>query len=78
MPRKVLSGVVVGNKSQKTLMVLVTFIRKHPMYHKLMKISKKYAVHAEEYEKFSLGDEVQIIESRPISKTKSWVVLEKS
>ena len=74
MPKKVLTGVVVSDKMQKTVTVLVERQFPHPLYGKLIKRSKKYLAHDPE-EKYKLGDVVEIIESRPISKRKRFRVL---
>ena len=74
MPKRILSGVVVSAKAQKTIIVKVERRFKHPKYHKTVKVSKKYAVH-DENSQFKEGEIVKIIESRPLSKTKRWQVL---
>ncbi|MCC8372114.1 MAG: 30S ribosomal protein S17 [Rickettsia endosymbiont of Pseudomimeciton antennatum] len=74
MPKRVLQGVVVSSKTDKTITVKVERRFKHPMYKKIVKVSKKYAAHDPE-NMYKDGDKVSIVESRPISKTKSWVVL---
>ena len=74
MPKKVLTGVVVSDKMQKTVTVLVERQFPHPLYGKVIKRSKKYLAHDPE-EKYKLGDVVEIIESRPISKRKRFRVL---
>ncbi|MDE3059449.1 MAG: 30S ribosomal protein S17 [Pseudomonadota bacterium] len=74
MPKRVLSGVVVSDKSEKTVIVRVDRRVSHPIYKKTIRKSKKYAAH-DEQGKFKIGDAVQIIESRPISKTKRWAVV---
>ena len=74
MPKKVLTGVVVSDKMQKTVTVLVERQFPHPLYGKVIKRSKKYLAHDPE-EKYKLGDVVEIIESRPISKRKRLRVL---
>ncbi|WP_253308012.1 MULTISPECIES: 30S ribosomal protein S17 [unclassified Rickettsia] len=74
MPKRVLQGVVVSSKADKTITVKVERKFKHPIYKKFVKVSKKYAAHDPE-NKFQDGDKVNIIESRPISKTKTWIVL---
>lgn len=74
MPKKVLTGVVVSDKMQKTVTVLVERQFSHPLYGKVIKRSKKYLAHDPE-EKYKLGDVVEIIESRPISKRKRFRVL---
>lgn len=75
MPKRVLKGIVVSASPDKTVVVRVERRFKHPIYKKIVRVSKKYSAH-DEYNKFAIGDMVSIIESRPISKTKSWVVLE--
>ena len=74
MPKKVLTGVVVSDKMQKTVTVLVERQFPHPLYGKVIKRSKKYLAHDPE-EKYKLGDVVEIIESRPISKRKRFRVV---
>ena len=74
MPKKVLTGVVVSDKMQKTVTVLVERQFPHPLYGKVIKRSKKYLAHDPE-EKYKLWDVVEIIESRPISKRKRFRVL---
>lgn len=75
MPRRVLQGTVVSDKGEKTITVLVTRRVMHPIYKKYIRTSKKYAAH-DEANKFKIGDEVSIIECRPISKRKRWMVTE--
>lgn len=74
MPRKILKGVVVADKCDKTIAVRVACSFLHPLYKKMVRRHKKYLVH-DETNHFKVGDEVTIIESRPISKTKKWVVM---
>jgi small subunit ribosomal protein S17 len=74
MPKRVLQGVVVSSKAAQTVTVKVERRFRHPMYGKIVKVSKKYAAHDPE-NSCSEGDIVKIEESRPISKTKSWIVL---
>ncbi len=74
MPKRVLQGVVISSKNDKTVTVKVERRFKHPIYKKFIKVSKKYAAHDPD-NKFQEGDKVNIIESRPISKTKTWVVI---
>ncbi len=74
MPKRILQGVVVSDKQDKTVVVSVERQVMHPVYKKFVKRSKKYAAH-DENNQFKVGDTVRIIESRPISKTKSWTVL---
>lgn len=75
MPKKILDGVVVGDKADKTVSVEVSRTVKHPKYHKMITKSKKYAVHDPENQ-YKVGDILKIQESAPISKTKKWTVLE--
>ena len=70
---RTLVGKVVSNKMQKTVTVLVERREKHPLYGKFVLVSKKYHAHNEMGE-LNEGDTVEIAESRPISKTKSWKV----
>ena len=74
MPKRLLSGVVVSSNSNKTIVVKVTRRVKHKLYKKIISRSKKYHAH-DENNKFKIGDLVSIIESKPISKTKSWIVV---
>ncbi len=74
MPKRILSGVVVSSNSNKTIIVKVTRRVKHKLYKKIISRSKKYHVH-DENNQFKNGDLVSIIESKPISKLKSWIVL---
>lgn len=69
-----LKGVVVGDKMDKTVVVSVSRFVKHPLYGKFYKISKKYKAHDEE-KKYKVGDEVEIVETRPISKDKKFKVI---
>ncbi|GAP61902.1 MAG: 30S ribosomal protein S17 [Ardenticatenia bacterium] len=71
--RKRLEGVVVSDKMDKTVVVLVERLVRHPIYGKQVRRSKKYHAHDERNE-VRVGDRVEIVESRPISKTKRWVV----
>jgi small subunit ribosomal protein S17 len=73
MPKRVLQGIVVSDAQNKTVVVRVERRVMHPLYKKFITRSKKYAAHDED-NKFHAGDAVQIEESRPISKRKSWVV----
>ena len=77
MPRRVLQGVVVSDKGEKTVVVLVERRVMHPIYKKFIKRSKKYAAH-DETNAFKTGDSVRIRECRPISKRKHWEVLAES
>ena len=75
MPKRLLSGIVISSNSNKTIVVEVTRRVKHKPYKKIIKRSKKYHVH-DEKNSFKNGDRVSIIETRPISKTKKFTVLE--
>ena len=74
MPKKVLNGIVVSDKPNKTITVLVERKYQHPVLKKVMKARKKYNVHDEE-NKFKVGDKVSIRESRPFSKNKKFEVI---
>ncbi len=69
--RKVLVGEVVSNKMDKSIVVKVETLVMHPLYKKYIKRSKKYMAHDPNNE-CSIGDKVEIIESRPLSKRKRW------
>ena len=75
MTKKILKGKVTSSKSDKTIVVEVTRKFKHPFYDKVIKRSKKYHAH-DETNKLKEGEEVSIIESKPISKKKTWQVIE--
>ena len=74
MPKRVLTGTVVSDKTDKTVVVRVERRVKHPLYGKIIKRSKKYHAHDEGNE-FREGETVRIEETRPISKLKTWTVL---
>ena len=73
--RKELIGRVVSDKMQKTVVVEVEHIRRHPRYEKVVRVRKKFYAHDEE-NACQVGDLVRIVESRPLSRTKRWVVEE--
>ncbi len=73
--RKIRVGHVVGDKMNKTVVVAVETIRRHPLYGKNIKREVKYKVHDEKKE-CKLGDVVRIVETRPLSKFKRWRVAE--
>lgn len=75
MPKRILQGTVVSDKADKTVTVSVERRVIHPLYKKTVRKSKKYAAH-DETNQYKVGDVVRIEESRPISKSKSWVVLD--
>ncbi len=70
-----LTGKVVSNKCEKTITVLVETYKRHPLYNKRVKYSKKYAAH-DELEKAKVGDTVRIRMTKPISKTKRYELVE--
>ncbi len=74
MPKRILQGIVESTKNKKTVVVRVERRFSAPIYKKIIMRSSKYAAH-DQYEKCKVGDLVKIIESRPVSKTKTWVVL---
>lgn len=71
------TGIITSNKMNKTLVVTVTTYKLHPKYQKRYAISKKFYAHCEDSSQFNIGDEVTILESRPISKLKHWKVTDK-
>jgi len=73
MPKRILSGTVISSNSNKTIVVKVTRRVKHKLYKKIISLSKNYHVHDEDNQ-FKSGDIVNIIESKPISKLKKWIV----
>jgi len=73
--RKTRTGVVVSDKMDKSITVLVERREQHPLYGKFMKVSKKFMVHDEKNEAHP-GDTVRIMETRPLSKSKKWRLLE--
>jgi small subunit ribosomal protein S17 len=77
MPKRVLQGVVVSNKTDKTVVVRVERRFTHPMLTKTIRRSKRYQAH-DEGNVHQVGDEVLIEESKPISKNKRWVVIGKA
>tara|TARA_B100001996_G_C18433140_1_gene505349 strand:+ start:304 stop:540 length:237 start_codon:yes stop_codon:yes gene_type:complete len=74
MPKKILTGVVVSDKPNKTITVLVERKYQHPILKKIIKTKKKYSAH-DEKNTFKNGDLVKIIECKPRSKTKKFEVL---
>lgn len=73
--RKTRYGKVVSDKMDKTIVVAVETTRRHPLYHKTLKVTKKYKAHDENNEA-KIGDTVLIMETRPISKDKCWRLVE--
>ena len=76
MPKRILIGTVTSDKTDKTVTVLVERKVKHPLYGKIIRRSKKYHAHDEKNE-FAMGDTVRIEETKPISKTKTWTVIDR-
>ncbi|MEO1045363.1 MAG: 30S ribosomal protein S17 [Pseudomonadota bacterium] len=76
MPKRVLTGTVVSDKTDKTVVVKVERKVKHPLYGKIIRLSKKYHAHDED-NSFKAGEVVRIEETRPISKLKTWRVLDR-
>lgn len=74
MPKRILEGDVVSDKTDKTITVLVERRFMHPVYKKYVKRTDKYAAHDAENQ-YKTGDRVRIIETAPISKTKRWTVI---
>ncbi len=72
--KRTLKGMVVSDKMDKTIVVLVERLKQHPRYKKRYKIHKKYKAHDQE-NKYKIGDKVVIQESKPISKDKKWIVI---
>jgi small subunit ribosomal protein S17 len=75
MPKRLLQGIVVSDKADKTVVVDVERRFTHPILKKTVRRTKKYQAHDPE-NRFKIGDRVVIQESKPISKTKRWVVIE--
>ena len=75
MPKKILTGIVISDKPNKTVTVLVERKYQHPVLKKIVKVKKKYNAH-DENNKFKSGDKVSIIESKPFSKNKKFQVME--
>ena len=76
MPKRILTGTIVSDKTDKTVVVKVERRVKHPLYGKIIKRSKKYHAHDEGNE-FKQGETVRIEETRPISKLKTWKVVDR-
>jgi small subunit ribosomal protein S17 len=76
MPKRVLTGVIVSDKGEKTVVVNVERKVKHPLYGKIIRRSKKYHAHDEANE-FKAGETVRIEETAPMSKLKNWKVIER-
>ncbi len=76
MPKRVLTGVIVSDKGDKTVVVNVERKVKHPLYGKIIRRSKKYHAHDEANE-FKAGETVRIEETKPLSKLKTWKVIDR-
>lgn len=74
MPKRILQGVVVSDKNDKTIVVQVERRYTHPLFKKTVRRTKKYHAHDEKNE-FKIGDQVSIQECAPVSKNKRWIVL---
>ena len=74
MPKRILSGKVVKKSGDKTVSVLVTRQTTHPIYKKIMRVSKKYLVHDTD-NNITVGENVKIQETKPLSKNKSWEII---
>ena len=74
MPKRILTGKVVKKSGDKTISVQVTRQTTHPVYKKIIRVSKKYLAHDSD-NKVIVGDSVRIQETKPISKNKSWEVI---
>ena len=75
MPKKILNGIVVSDKENKTIKVMVERKYQHPLFRKVVKSKKKYSAH-DEQNKFKIGDKVSIIECKPYSKNKKFEVFQ--
>lgn len=73
--RKVRIGIVTSNKMEKTATILIERRVKHPQYHRIVRRSKKFLAHDENND-CQIGDEVRIVETRPLSRLKRWRVVE--
>ena len=74
MPKRILSGKVVKKSGDKTVSVLVTRQTTHPIYKKILRVSKKYLAHDAD-NTIAIGENVKIQETKPLSKNKSWEII---
>ncbi len=74
MPKRILSGKVVKKSGDKTVSVLVTRQTTHPIYKKIIRVSKKYLAH-DANNTIAVGENVKIQETKPLSKSKSWEII---
>ncbi|MFA5751373.1 MAG: 30S ribosomal protein S17 [Candidatus Paceibacterota bacterium] len=72
--KQILKGVVISDKMDKTVVVLVSRFVKHPKYGKYYKINKKYKAHDND-NKYKIGDKVEIVSTKPVSKDKKFIVI---
>lgn len=77
MPKKTLLGTIVSNATPNTVTVVVDRKKVHPLYHKQYRVTKKYRADTAG-KSYGIGEKVLIEETRPISKTKSWKVIDKA
>jgi len=73
--RKTMIGRVISNRMQKTVIVEVEYRRRHPLYHKVLRVRRRFMAHDEE-DTCQEGDRVRIVETRPLSRKKRWRVAE--
>ncbi|TRZ64867.1 MAG: 30S ribosomal protein S17 [Spirochaetia bacterium] len=74
--KRTLQGIVVSDKMEKTRVIAITRLKKHPRYLKYYKVTKNFKAH-DEKNKYKTGDKVVIEETKPMSKDKKWVIIEK-
>ena len=74
MPKRILNGKVVKKSGDKTVSVLVTRQTTHPIYKKIIRVSKKYLAHDSD-NSITVGENVKIQETKPLSKNKSWEII---
>ena len=74
MPKRILSGKVIKKSGDKTVSVLVTRQTTHPIYKKIIRVSKKYLAHDTD-NNITVGENVKIQETKPLSKNKSWEII---
>ncbi len=71
---RTLEGTIVSNRMQKTVVVRVDRLRQHPKYRKYYRVSRKFKAHVEDATSHAVGDRVEIVEARPLSREKRWKV----
>ncbi len=77
MPKRKLTGKIISDKMEKTFVVRVERLKKHPKYKKVFKVHKNYKAHIDNKEGYSVGEKVMIEETSPVSKDKKWKVIKK-